>query len=75
MTQTTVPWQSLAEQTLKAVIEDFVTREGTEYGSEEVNLPKKVAQVLKQLQKGEAVIVFDTDSDSCSIQPIRDLEP
>ncbi|MYE98920.1 MAG: YheU family protein, partial [Gammaproteobacteria bacterium] len=28
-----VPWQKLSDEALAAVIEEFVTREGTEYGA------------------------------------------
>lgn len=63
-----IPWQSLSDEALRGIIEDFVTREGTEYGFTEVSLDSKVAQVLKQLQKVEAIIVFDSESNSCSIR-------
>ena len=69
MSQATIPWESLSEDALRGVIEDFVTREGTEYGFQEVSLDTKVAQVMGQLQRAEAVIVFDSESMSCSIRP------
>ncbi len=62
-----IPWQSLTEDALTGVVEDFVTREGTEYGLQEVDLDKKIQQVLAQLRAETAFIVFDSESNSCSI--------
>jgi len=61
-------WQDLSEAALTGVIEDFVTREGTEYGQHETPLETKVATVKRQLEKGLVVIVFDPESETCSIQ-------
>ena len=49
----------LKPDTLRAVIESFVLREGTDYGVHEASLDDKVAQVLTQLRRGEAHITFD----------------
>jgi uncharacterized protein len=49
-------------------VETFVLREGTDYGEQEVPLATKVAQVVKQLQRGEARIVFDPVTESVDIR-------
>jgi uncharacterized protein YheU (UPF0270 family) len=49
------------------VLESFVLREGTEYGERDVSLDQKVAQVTRQLQRGEARIVFDPESETIDI--------
>jgi len=54
---------------LRSVIEAFVTREGTDYGVHEVLLATKVGQVRRQLDTGTAVIVYDEDTGSWTIQP------
>ena len=54
---------------VRGVIETFVTREGTDYGMQEVSLAAKVCQVQQQLDAGTAVLVYDEASDSCTIQP------
>ncbi len=64
-----IPYQRLADDVLKRVIEDFVTRDGTDYGIVEVELSQKVAQVAKQLKSGEAYISYDPDEDSVTILP------
>lgn len=63
----------LAPDTLRAVIESFVLREGTDYGLQEASLDDKVAQVRGQLDRREAYVVFDPSSGSVSILPARAL--
>jgi uncharacterized protein YheU (UPF0270 family) len=63
-----IVWQDLSEEALTGVIEDFVTREGTEYGQHETSLSTKVAAVKNQLERGLAIIVFDPESETCSVQ-------
>ncbi len=64
-----IPHATLPPDVLTAVIEEFVTREGTEYGPVDVPLAEKVAAVRRQLRRGEAVIVFDPETETTSIQP------
>lgn len=61
----------LAPDTLRAVIESFVLREGTDYGLQETSLDDKVAQVLAQVSRGDAHIVFDPGSETVSIVMTR----
>jgi len=63
----TVPPDELSEDLLRRVIESFVLREGTDYGEQEVCLESKVAAVVRQLQRGEALIIFDPGSESIDI--------
>jgi uncharacterized protein YheU (UPF0270 family) len=53
--------------TLRAVIESFVLREGTDYGAHETSLEDKVAEVLIQLRRGEAHITFDPATESINV--------
>ena len=57
----------LKPDTLRAVIESFVLREGTDYGVHERSLEDKVAQVLIQLRGGEAHITFDPATESINV--------
>ena len=68
-----IPWQSLSSDALNGLIEEFVSREGTEYGEEEVPLTAKVAAVIRQLEAGEVAIVFDADDGTTSVLPVKDL--
>ena len=65
-----VPWSQLAPETLQAVIESFVLREGTDYGTYDTALASKVSQVRKQLERGEAQIVFDPATESVDIRTV-----
>ncbi len=62
-----VPYTELAAELLHAVVESYVLREGTDYGEKEISLEDKVSQVISQLKRGEARIVFDPESESVSI--------
>jgi uncharacterized protein len=64
-----IPHTELAPDTLARVIEAFVLREGTDYGSAEFSLAQKVNHVLLQLEKGEAQISFDPNTDTVNISP------
>ncbi|BCS32074.1 hypothetical protein TBR22_A12790 [Luteitalea sp. TBR-22] len=57
----------LEPDTLRAVIESFVLREGTDYGLHETSLEDKVAQVLRQVQRGEVHITFDPGTASVNL--------
>ena len=61
----------LQPDTLRAVVESFVLREGTDYGVHETSLEDKVAQVLRQLRRGEAHITFDPATKSVNIVETR----
>jgi uncharacterized protein YheU (UPF0270 family) len=58
-----VPYRELASEVLKAVVEDFVTREGTDYGLHEHSLEQKCAAVLKQLERGDVLIIFEPETE------------
>jgi uncharacterized protein YheU (UPF0270 family) len=68
-----IPHQMLSPDALRGVIEAFITREGTDYGLQEVPLETKVLQVQQQLEAGTAVIVYDAETESCTIQPKNQL--
>lgn len=57
----------LSPGALRGLVEEYVTREGTDYGQGEWSLEEKVAQVFRQLEAGEARIVFDLELESASI--------
>ena len=62
-----IPHRELSPEALRGVLESFVLREGTDYGDREVSLEQKVAQVLRQLERGEAQIIFDATLESVDI--------
>ena len=62
-----IPWNSLSREALSGIIEEFVTREGTEYGRDDVALEAKCRDVLRQLEAGEVELNYDEENQSCSI--------
>ena len=62
-----IPFQELTLEALRGVVEDFVTRDGTDYGESEIPLETKVQQVMNQLHSGKAFIVFDRKTETCNI--------
>jgi len=66
-----VPYTELSAEALRGVVESFVLREGTEYGAHDVELDVKVAQVIRQLARGEARIVFEPALETINIVPGR----
>ena len=68
-----MPHEHLSPEALRGVVEAFVLREGTEYGAHDVALEAKVAQVLRQLERGEARVIFDPASEVIDIVTARSL--
>ena len=64
-----IPWNQLSAQALHGLIEGFITREGTDYGEHEFSLTEKVEQVKAQIKRGDVVIVFDAESETCNLLP------
>lgn len=62
-----IPADTLAPETLRAVIENVITREGTDYGELEFSLEEKVAQILLLIEHKKTVIVFDEESESVAL--------
>jgi uncharacterized protein YheU (UPF0270 family) len=62
-----VPHTELKAELLHSVIESFVLREGTDYGEREFSLEDKVLRVMRQIERGEAQIVFDPRTESVDI--------
>lgn len=57
----------LSPSALRGLVEEYVSREGTDYGHADWSLEEKVDQVFQQLDRGEARIVFDVELESVSI--------
>jgi uncharacterized protein len=62
-----VPMDKLSEDVVQSLIEEFILREGTDYGAIEVSLEKKKEQVSKQLENNDIKIVFDPNTDSVTL--------
>ena len=47
-----IPYTALKPDALHGIIEEFINREGTDYGMVESTMDKKVQQVIAQLKRG-----------------------
>jgi uncharacterized protein YheU (UPF0270 family) len=68
-----VPYDRLSPAALQALLEESVSREGTDSGDTRLTLAQKVDQVRRQLARGEAVIVYDLAAETANIVLRRDL--
>ena len=68
-----VPHAELSAAALRGVVEAFVLREGTDYGERDVTHESKVGAVMRQLERGEAKILFDPVTESVDIVVTRPL--
>jgi len=66
-----IRWQELSEDALNGVLEEYVTREGTDYGLQEYSLEQKVTHLRRQLERGEAIIDFDPDTETVNLLPVN----
>jgi len=64
-----VPYNELNAETLSAIIKEFVLREGTEYGTEDITIEEKIEQVQQQLQSGSAILVYSELYETVNIIP------
>ncbi len=63
----------LSPEALRGLIEEFVTREGTDYGAVERSVEEKIGQVIAQLASGESRLVFDPTTQTTNVVVARDL--
>lgn len=66
-----VPHDRLAPETLAALLEEYASRDGTDYGECEVPLAERRARLERQLQDRELVLLYDNASDSWDLLPAQ----
>ncbi len=69
-----IPYQQLSPEALQGLIEEYITRDGTDYGEQEINLSQKVQQLEQQMARGDVVVVFDVSSESVSLLSRQDAK-
>lgn len=62
-----IPYEQLSPEALRGLIEEFVTRDGTDYGAAERSLESKISQVRGLLARREARVVFDPETGTANI--------
>ena len=61
-----IPHTKLSPATLRAVVQEFVTRDGTDHSPVE----RRIENVLRQLETGRAELHFDDQTETCNIVPV-----
>lgn len=59
-----IPLARLAPDALAGLLEEFASRDGTDYGDRELSLAEKVASLRRQLDRGDMRLLYDSDSES-----------
>jgi uncharacterized protein len=68
-----VPAASLSAEAIEGLVEEFITREGTDYGQREFSLEDKRTTVLRQLERGDVAIVFEFEGESTTLVTKQEL--
>ena len=63
-----IPVAQLSHAALRAVVEEFVTRDGTDHSS----IEQRIEKVLQQLDEGRVELHFDDYTKTCNILAVRD---
>jgi uncharacterized protein len=64
-----VPYEKLSPEALRGLIEEFVTRPGTDTGYTDGSLENNVNMVMKQLKLGDVLIVYEESTLTANIVP------
>lgn len=66
-----IPWQKLSEEAFEGMLEELVSRDGTDYGEQELSQQQKIDQLRGALVSGKAFIAFCSETESWSVLPRR----
>ena len=64
-----IPVNRLSPKALQGVIEEFISRDGTDYGEIEVSPETNFRQIKHKLENGSAVLIFDDETETTNIFP------
>ena len=62
-----IPIDRLSPEALRGVIEEFISREGTDYGDWEVSWDTMCSRVRQKLETGLAVLLYDDETETTNI--------
>lgn len=68
-----IPPESLASETLTSLLQDYITREGTDYGEIELTLEEKLAILRPQVMNANVLIIYDESSGSFTLRSANDV--
>ena len=62
-----IPPEKLSDLVFQNIMEEFILRDGTDYGQDELGLKEKVDALKSQIQREDVLIVFDQDTESVTL--------
>ncbi len=62
-----IPPERLTMESLNAIVESVIMREGTDYGEHEFSMQEKMEQLLPQVLRGDVLISYDEDSETVTL--------
>lgn len=62
-----IPIDKLSDEALKGVIDEFISRGGTDYGAIEASPEANFRQVKQKLASGLAVLIYDDETETTNI--------
>lgn len=65
-----IPHNTLSSVALRAIVEEFVTRDGTDHSS----VAQRIDAVLRQLDSGRVLLHYDDETQTCNIRPAPESE-
>ena len=68
-----IPHERLSREALEGLVDEYVTREGTDYGHSNHSLEDKRKSVLRQIESGDVLVVFDPGEETCNLIRATDL--
>jgi uncharacterized protein YheU (UPF0270 family) len=66
-----VPLDRINPETLRKMVEEFVTREWSDLSDADCTFDDKIEQVIQHLKDNSIKVVFDLTSETCNIVPCR----
>ena len=62
-----IPVNKLSPKALQGIINEFISRNGTDYGEMEVSWKTNFRHVKDKLKNGSAVLIFDDETETTNI--------
>lgn len=64
MARMLIPSSQVSPNALRAIVEEFVTRDGTDHSM----VARRIERVMRQLEAGQLDLHFDEESGTCDIR-------
>jgi uncharacterized protein YheU (UPF0270 family) len=68
-----IPPHKLPADLLTSVIEEFINRDGTDYGDREISLKEKIEHARVKISQGDVILTFDQETETCNLLSKNDF--